>query len=135
MSTDFSIEFHGDYIHVLHSPGFEVTPQSTAKLWAALAAECKTYNCRRVLREGKLGQRKMNWVTAYDSAVQATNVIRGLRIACCFENHTADEMTDFFKMVASNRGVDIDFFPNRHEALRWLGVANGKSDCQLPVAG
>lgn len=135
MSTDFTIEFRGNYILVRHAPGFEINSQSSAKLWSALAVECKTYNCRRVLREGKPGRRKMNWLAAYDSAVLATNVIWGLRVACCFENYAADEMTEFFKTVASNRGVEIEFFSDRQEALRWLGVIGCKPDCQPLAAG
>lgn len=122
MSTDFTIEFRGDYIYVRHAADFEITPESTAKLWSALAEECGAYNCRRVLREGKFSLRKMNWLSAYDSAIQAANVIPGLRVACCFENYVEDELTKFFKMAASNRGVDIEFFSDRQEALCWLGV-------------
>jgi hypothetical protein len=31
-------------------------------------------------------------------------------------------VTDFFKLVAKNRGAEVEFFPDGREALRWLGV-------------
>jgi hypothetical protein len=122
MDKDFTIEFKGDYIHVRHGENFEITRESVAKFWSALAEKCKRHNCRRVLREGKPDARKMSLMSAYDSANQAAQVIGGLRVACCFENYVGDELTDFFKTVALNRGVDIEFFVDREEALRWLGV-------------
>jgi hypothetical protein len=57
--------------------------------------------------------------------VQASNLIPGLRVACCFENHETDELTEFFKTAASNRGVEIEFFSDRQKALSWLGVEAG----------
>ena len=128
MSTNFTIEFRGDYIHVRHAPDFEITPKSSVKLWSALAEKCKTFNCRRVFREGKLRHRKMNWLEAYDTAIQAANYVAGLRVACCFENYEKDELTEFYKTAASNRGVEIEFFSDRQKALRWLGVENYESD-------
>ena len=124
MSVNFTIEFCGEYVYVRHVADFEITPESSVKLWSAIAAKCKTFNCRRVFREGRLRQRKMNWLEAYDSAIQAANYIAGLRVACCFENHEEDELTEFYKTAASNRGVEIAFFADRRKALRWLGVEN-----------
>ena len=119
---DFSIEFRGDYIYVVHASDFEITPESKARLWSALAAECETHNCRRVLTEGKRVQRKMSLLDMFDSANQLSSIIPGLRLACCFENYPEDELTNFFKTAASNRGVKINFFSDCREALGWLGV-------------
>jgi hypothetical protein len=128
MCTNFTIEFRGDYIYVRHASDFEFTPEYTASFWSALGDECQTYNCRHVLREGRFSLRKMNLLEAYNSAIQAANVISGLRVACCFKDHTEDEMTKFFKMAASNRGVEIEFFSDCQAALFWLGVENYQSN-------
>ena len=128
MNTNFTIEFRGDYIYVRHGSDFEITPESAASLWSALSDKCKSFNCRRVLREGRISLRKMNWLAAYNSAIQAANVIPGLRVACCFKNYDEDELTKFFKTAASNRGVEIEFFSDCKEALYWLGVENYKSN-------
>jgi hypothetical protein len=127
MSTNFTIDFCGDYIYVRHAAGVEITPESIAQLWSQLSVGCKLYRYRRVLIEGKIVWRKMNWLTAYSSAIQTMNIIQGLRVAYCFENYTEDELTGFFKMVASNRGVEIEFFSDRQKALYWLGAENCKS--------
>ena len=122
MNADFTIEFRENHLYVRHAPDFEITPESTARLWSALARECKAYNCPRVLGEGKQIGRRMSVLSAYDSAIQATKVIPGLRVACCFENYVPDKLTKFFKTVASNRGVQIEFFSDCTEALRWLFI-------------
>lgn len=122
MDTDFTIDFCGDYLYVRHASGFDITPECTAKIWSALAVGCNIHNCRRVLIEGRFVWRKMSCLAAYISATQATNIIQGLRVACCFENYTENELTGFFKMVASNRGVEIEFFSDRQKARGWLGV-------------
>lgn len=121
MSKDFTIEFFDNFIYVRHATRFEISPKDTAQLWSALAVGCSTYNCRRVLIEGKLDWRKGNLLAAYSSATQAMNIIQGLRVACFFENYTEDELTEFFKMAASNRGINIEFFSDRQRALCWLG--------------
>ena len=101
-------------------------PENTAALWSALTIECNLYKCPRVLLEGRFISQKMSCLTAYASATQAMNIIQGLRVACCFENYTEDDSCSFFKTVASNRGVEIDFFNDRQKAFRWLGVKDQK---------
>jgi hypothetical protein len=122
MNKNFTTEFCGEYISVRHAEGFEITSKSAKKVWLTLADECKAHNCRRVLREGAPSGRNMTWLEVYNSAVQAAKLVPGIRVAYCFENYTEDELTRFFKIVTSNRGVEIEFFSDRREALRWLGV-------------
>lgn len=33
MSYDFSIEFNGKYIHIIHAPDYEICPESNEKMW------------------------------------------------------------------------------------------------------
>jgi hypothetical protein len=35
-----------------------------------------------------------------------------------------DDQSRFFKDVAQNRGVRVDFFNDRDAALRWLGISS-----------
>ena len=63
----------------------------------------------------------MTSADAYDAGSKAGNVAP-LRIACLFYNYIPDETTKFFKMVAANRGVLIEYFTDQVEALQWLGV-------------
>src|SRR4051794_1296390 len=105
MNKNFTTEFCGEYIYVRHAEGFEINSQSAKKLWLTLADECKAHNCRRVLREGAPSGRNMTWLEVYNSAVQAAKLVPGIRVAYCFENYAEDELTRFFKIVTSNRGV------------------------------
>ena len=49
-------------------------------------------------------------------------LVPGLAMACFVQGHVPDEQTEFFKTAAMNRGVRVEFFSNREEALRWLGI-------------
>ena len=54
------------------------------------------------------------------------SMLTGVSLACCFYGYTPDQQTQFFKDVAQNRGVRVEFFDNRGTALRWLGVGSGQ---------
>jgi hypothetical protein len=122
MSTDFSLEFNGKYIHIIHPPDYEITPQSNDKLWAALSKACHKHKCLKVLAEGTTQKRKVSSMDAYQSGAQASESIPGLMLAICIYEYTPDRTTDFFKNVAYNRGVRIEFFNDKKKALDWLGI-------------
>lgn len=119
------IIFRGEYLHITHPDNFVLLPEELNKLWQNLAAACKIHDCRRVLNEGNLDFSKIRAYDAYNSGSQAGE-IRGLRMACLFPNYEPDEQSEFFKTVASNRGATIELFTDRAEALKWLGVVEGK---------
>ena len=48
--------------------------------------------------------------------------LAGVSLACCFYGYKPDDKSQFFKDVAQNRGVRVEFFGERGAALRWLGV-------------
>ena len=54
-------------------------------------------------------------------------MLTGVSLACCFYGCAPDQQTHFFKDVAQNRGVRVEFFDEREAALRWLGVDAGSS--------
>jgi hypothetical protein len=122
MSTDFTIELRDSYIHIQNAPDYEITPEGTEKMWMALAAACQKHNCLRALAEGRIASREMSMKKAFESGEYIAKTIPGLKFACCLEGYTADIVTDFFKLVATNRGAEVEFFSDRAEALRWLGV-------------
>jgi hypothetical protein len=121
LSTDFEIFFRGSYVHILLAENYEITPQGIEKIWKATAEACRAYNCKKVLSEGKIHSRKLKAWDAYSSGAQTSEVL-GLRQACLFYNYQPDYMSDFFKTVSANRGTTIEFFTNKDEALKWLGV-------------
>lgn len=122
MSADYSLEYLRDYIHIQHGENFEITPERMEKFWNELAEACEKYDCRRVLAEGIAPKRKMDMMSAYKSGTRASQTSPRLTLACCFPGYKTDEITEFFKIVAENRGVRVEFFVRREDALRWLGV-------------
>ena len=122
MSYDFSIEFNGKYIHMIHAPDYEICPESNDKMWKELSQACKKYKCLKVFAEGSTQKRKITSMGAFESGARAAESIPGLRLAICIYEYTTDEITDFFKNVAYNRGVRIEFFNDKKKALKWLGI-------------
>jgi len=45
-------------------------------------------------------------------------------------NYVPGELSDFFKTVARNRCVNVEFFSNRPDALTWLGFRDNPIDPQ-----
>ncbi len=121
MSYDFSIEFNGKYIHIIHAPDYEICPESNEKMWKELSQACKEYKCLKVLAEGPSQKRRITSLDAYQSGSQASESIPGLTLAICIYKYTPDTTTDFFKNVAYNRGARIEFFSDKKKALAWLG--------------
>jgi hypothetical protein len=122
MSHDFTIDFNGKYIHMIHAPDYEICPESNEKLWKELSKACKKYDCRKVLAEGPTQKRRISSMDAYESGSLASESIPGLKLAICIYEYITDETTDFFKNVAYNRGVRIEFFNDKKKALHWLGI-------------
>jgi hypothetical protein len=122
MSHDFSIEFNGKYIHMIHAPNYEICPESNDKMWKELSQACKKYKCLKVFAEGPTQKRRITSLDAYNSGSQASESIPGLKLAICIYEYTTDETTEFFKNVAYNRGARIEFFNDKKKALQWLGI-------------
>jgi hypothetical protein len=122
MSSDFSIEFNGEYIHIIHAPDYEISPESNDKLWTALTKACKEFHCLKVRAEGPKQTRRITSLDAYQSGDMAATYMPGLKMAVCIYDYTPDETTRFFKNVAYNRGAIIEFFSDKKEALKWLGI-------------
>jgi hypothetical protein len=126
MSSDFSLEFNGKYIHVIHAPDYEISPESNDKMWKTLSDACRKYKCLKVLAEGQTQKRRITSLDAYQSGTQAADSIPGLKLAICIYEYTPDETTEFFKNVAYNRGAYIESFNDKQKALAWLGIEDTK---------
>ena len=126
MSTDFRLTPHADYIHVELAPDYEIRPEGTTALTMAIADVCARQRKRRVLIEGTVARRQMGTMDSYGLGALAGSMLAGNSLACCFYGYTPDQQTQFFKDVAQNRGVRIEFFDSRDAALRWLGVGDNQ---------
>jgi hypothetical protein len=124
VSTDFTTSLHADYIHVQLAPGYELTAAGNTELILAISDVCARQGQRRVLIEGTIAARRMGTMDAFGTGSLAGSMLTGMSIACCFYGYQPDQQTQFFKDVAHNRGVRIEFFSERGAALRWLGAGS-----------
>ena len=127
MGKGFAIEVRDDYIYVLHQPNFEMTRDTMVEIWAELAAVCKETDCNRVLVEAPAPARRMDTTAAFESGTRVSQIAPGLKIAMHFTDYTTDELTEFFKTVARNRGTRVEFFADKESALEWLGVGQANT--------
>jgi len=128
MSTGFTLDFLGNYIRIQHPADYEITPESQQQLWMAIGEACEKYDCWRVLAESPAPpKRNMTQVDAFRSAGQAAKASSKLRLAIVLPGYHPDETTQFFMNSAYNKGVRIEFFTDREEAIKWLGIDGGRA--------
>lgn len=118
----YTIERREGYIYVLHSPDTQITRETSGAVWEELGRVCKEENCTNILVEANAPTRKMDTTAAFESGTQLSRMAAGLKIALLFHNYKTDELSEFFKTVAHNRGVRVDFFTDKQKALEWLQV-------------
>jgi hypothetical protein len=122
MSSEVSINFKGEYIHITHQPDFKITLENMKKLWTELSQACKKHKCWKAFHEGPAPEREMTLTDSFQSGQKVATSIPGLKLAVCLYGYATDESTTLFINVAYNRGVQVEFFEDRREALEWLGV-------------
>jgi hypothetical protein len=123
MSSTFTLDFLSNYISIRHPVDYEITPESQQQLWVAIGRACNKYKCWRVLAESSAPpKRNMTQVDAFRSATQAAKASSGLRLAIVLQGYNPDEITEFFINSAYNAGVRIEFFADREDAIKWLGI-------------
>lgn len=123
MSTNFTLQFLGDYIRIQHPDDYEITPESQRKLWGELGKACNKYGCWRVLAESQAPPKRiMSHVDAFRSAGQAAKASTKLRVAIVLKRYEPDNTTEFFVNSAYKYGVRIEFFTDPEKAKKWLGL-------------
>jgi hypothetical protein len=127
MSKGFTITSHEGYVHVLYRPNYEITRETMIATCDELEQVCKQDSCVRVLLEAPSPRRKMDTTAAFESGTRLARVSPGLRIAMLFYNYKTDELTEFFKTVAHNRGVRVEYFSEKKKALEWLRVERDRN--------
>jgi hypothetical protein len=126
MSKGFTVESHAGYIHVIYPPDYEITRETMIATCDDLMAICREKSCFRIILEAPSPVRKLNTTDAFESGTRLARISAGLTVAMVFYDYKTDEMTEFFKTVAQNRGVRVQYFTDVERALDWLGV--GKSN-------
>lgn len=126
MSTDFTTTLQPGYLHVELAPGYEIRPEGTRQLTLAISDVCARRDVRRVLIEGSVAKREMGTMDSFGLGSLMGSMLTGMHVAMCLYGYAPDGQSQFFRDVAQNRGVRVDFFTERDAALRWLGVAASK---------
>lgn len=126
MGLAFELEVHSKYLYIKPLPGMVIDPDSTRELWEKVGQLCKEYGKSRVLIEAEKPIRRLDTMAAFDSGSILAENTSGLTLAICFHDYKYDDLTAFFKTVAQNRGVMIEFFGTVEEAAAWLGVETGE---------
>lgn len=127
MNKGFKMTSHQGYVHVLYTPEYEITRETMNATCDELTKACQGENCSRVLLEAPSPKRKLDTTAAFESGTRLARVAPGLMIAMLFYNYKTDELTEFFKTVAANRGVRVEYFTDKKKALEWLRIEQDKN--------
>ncbi len=127
MHSGFTLEKREAYLYLHLEPGFEITPDSTTRMWIAISEACREHGLRKVLAEGDNVQRRLSPLDTFDLASLISRLLPGLSVAFCFRGYVPDDQSQFFRTAAMNRGVRSEFFQDLNAALHWLGVGDRTS--------
>jgi hypothetical protein len=122
MDKGYTIETRGDHIHLIHGPDFRATRETMLELWAELSEVCEGFGCARVLVEAPSIHSKMDTTAVFESGTRLAQISPGVSVAMYAPQYSPDELSEFFKTVARNRGACVEFFTDKQEALTWLRV-------------
>ena len=126
MDGPFELEVHPTYLHFKYPSGFVITAESSADVWAAVGSLCEEHGCTKVLIETTRPERQLDTMSAFESGRVLAGQVAGVSIAICLHNFEFDDLAAFFKTVAQNRGVKVEYFSSVDDALRWLDVDSAK---------
>lgn len=126
MELPFELEVNEDFLHIRHPSGYVITPESARKNWEMIGELCERYGARKVLVEAYKPERRLDTSTAFESGRTLAENLKGLSVAMCFVDYEFDDLSEFFKTVAHNRGATVEFFNDCEEACKWLGVTAGE---------
>ena len=127
MDSPLDVEVHPHYLHIKHPPGYVITAEAADSVWGRIATLCRDNGIHKVLVEAERPERRLDTMSAFDSGRVLAENTSGLTIAICFLNYEFDDLSAFFKTVAQNRGVNLDFFSDLDAARKWLDVDTGEN--------
>ena len=121
MSKGHSLEVHAEFISV--SLKLDMRSDALPACLRELASACAEYSCRHILGhvDGPLGA--LTVADVFEMATYLATTVPALQVALLIGENDSEELKEFFRLAASNRGMTIDFFTNRTTALQWLGVS------------
>jgi len=120
MEKGFTVTTHEGYIHVLYRPHFEITRESINATCDRLEDICVREECGRVLLEALSPRRMLDTTDVFESGTRFARIAPGVMVAVLFYDYKTDELSEFFKTVAHNRGARVKYFSEKEKALEWL---------------
>ncbi len=128
MKSGFNLEKRDGYLYVQLEPGFEMGPDSLARVWTAICESGREHGLRRALAVGEGVTRRLTLTESFDIAGLAGRLLPGLSLACVFRGYVPDQQSEFFRATATSRGVRMEFFEDLDAAIQWLGVRTRSLD-------
>jgi hypothetical protein len=127
MDDLFEHEVHPTYLHIKHPQGYVITSENAENVWNSIGLLCHEHGIAKVLLEADKPVRQLDTGAAFDAGRALAENLSGLSVALCFRDYEFDDLSAFFKTVAQNRGVRLEFFSELNDALRWLDVTTGEN--------
>ena len=120
MGMEFEVTFRGDHIHVQLNAASKIDdPDLPGDYWGTLRKLCDEYDCRSILVEGFAPTGPMDPGDVIEAGKRAA-VVPNLWLAFHLENHTPNEQSELYEVVAASKGVRVKFFGDHDAALNWL---------------
>ena len=127
MDDLFEYEVHPTYLHIKHAPGYVISSETMGETLKRIGQLCRENGFTKVLIEADKPERQLDTGGAFDAGRVLAENLSGLSVAMCFQNYEFDDLSAFFKTVAQNRGVNLEFFADISKALDWLDVNTGEN--------
>ena len=116
-----SLEIHSDFISITMK--LDMRPGELPECVEELSSACAEYNCRHILGRVDGPLEALTVADVFEMATFLANTVPALQVALLVGDEEAEELQEFFRVAASNRGLRIKFFTDEQKALRWLGVS------------
>ncbi len=120
LTPRYLMEYQGSYVSI--RPGYEPADTADDNWWTLLAEICTANDCYRVLSDTDLCPPASSFSETFDSAAKAAAVLSQVKLAIYFGENLPSESQIFFQTVARNRGLVVELFSQREEALCWLNA-------------
>jgi len=127
MDDLFEVQVHPTYLHIKYPPGYVIASENMQNKWKRIGQLCRDHGVAKVLIESDKPERQLDTGSAFDAGRALADHMSGLSVAICFHGYEFDDLSAFFKTVAQNRGVRVEFFSELGDALEWLDVNTGEN--------
>lgn len=117
---DIRFEHRPEYLYVYVS-GEKDSIEISTRYWSEIAAECRKKDYKKVLVEEDISEAIVSVLELYQLASELPKYgFAGIYIAFVDRFIEQNELNEFVKLVAANRGLKGCIFNDVEEAKKWL---------------